>query len=76
MTVEEIREKLKTSEYDFLRNNKHLGSNIILLGLGGSYSYGMNIEGKSDIDIRGVALNSTELWSDCRRKYRYYDLQL
>lgn len=46
MTVEEIREKLKTSEYDFLRNNKHLGSNIILLGLGGSYSYGMNIEGK------------------------------
>ena len=60
MTVEEIREKLKTSEYDFLRNNKHLGSNIILLGLGGSYSYGMNIEGKSDIDIRGVALNSKE----------------
>lgn len=60
MTVEEIREKLKTSEYDFLRNNKHLGSNIILLGLGGSYSYGMNIEGKSDIDIRGVALNSRE----------------
>ena len=60
MTVEEIRAKLKTSEYDFLRNNKHLGSNIILLGLGGSYSYGMNIEGKSDIDIRGVALNSKE----------------
>lgn len=60
MTVEEIREKLKTSEYDFLRNNKHLGSNIILLGLGGSYSYGMNIEGNSDIDIRGVALNSKE----------------
>ena len=60
MTVEEIREKLKTSEYDFLRNNKHLGSNIILLGLGGSYSYGMNIEGQSDIDIRGVALNSKE----------------
>lgn len=60
MTVEEIREKLKTLEYDFLRNNKHLGSNIILLGLGGSYSYGMNIEGKSDIDIRGVALNSKE----------------
>ena len=60
MTIEEIREKLKTSEYDFLRNNKHLGSNIILLGLGGSYSYGMNIEGKSDIDIRGVALNSKE----------------
>ena len=48
---------LKQSEYDFLRTNKHLGSNIILLGLGGSYSYGTNIE-SSDIDIRGVALNS------------------
>ena len=31
MTVEEIREKLKTPEYDFLRNNQHLGSNIIQL---------------------------------------------
>lgn len=60
MTIEEIRKKLKTPEYDFLRNNQHLGSNIILLGLGGSYSYGMNIEGKSDVDIRGVALNSKE----------------
>lgn len=60
MTIEEIHEKLKAPEYDFLRNNQHLGSNIILLGLGGSYSYGMNIEGKSDIDIRGVALNSKE----------------
>ena len=48
MTVEEIREKLKTSEYDFLRNNKHLGRDSSV----------------------------TELWSDCRRKYRYYDLQL
>lgn len=28
--------------------------------MGGSYSYGMNIEGKSDIDIRGVTLNSKE----------------
>ena len=60
MTIEEIHEKLKAPEYDFLRNNQHLGSNIILLGLGGSYSYGMNIEGRSDIDIRGVALNSKE----------------
>lgn len=48
---------LKQSEYDFLRTNKHLGSNIILLGLGGSHSYGTNIE-SSDIDIRGIALNS------------------
>jgi predicted nucleotidyltransferase len=44
-------------EYDFLKTNPHLGSNIILLGLGGSHAYGTNVEG-SDVDIRGVALNS------------------
>lgn len=48
---------LKTPEYDFLKTNPHLGSNIILLGLGGSHAYGTNVEG-SDIDIRGIALNS------------------
>jgi predicted nucleotidyltransferase len=48
---------LKQPEYDFLKTNKHLGSNIILLGLGGSHSYGTNIE-SSDLDIRGIALNS------------------
>ena len=48
---------LKTPEYDFLRTNPHLGNNIILLGLGGSHAYGTNVEG-SDIDVRGIALNS------------------
>ncbi len=48
---------LHSKEYDFLRREEHLGSRIILLGLAGSYSYGTNNE-KSDIDIRGVALNS------------------
>lgn len=48
---------LKKSEYDFLKTNEHLGSNIILLGLGGSHAYGTNIEG-SDLDCRGIALNS------------------
>lgn len=57
MTVEQICELMKTDEYDFLRTNPHLGSNIILLGLGGSHAYGTNIEG-SDVDIRGIALNS------------------
>ena len=60
MTIEEIKKKVAGPDYDFLRNNEHLGSNIILLGLGGSYSYGMSIEGKSDVDIRGVSLNSKE----------------
>ena len=52
--------RLNGQEYEFLKNDEHLGSNIILLGLGGSYSYGMSIEGKSDVDIRGVSLNSKE----------------
>lgn len=45
--------------YDFLKHNKHLGDNIILLALGGSYAYGTNKE-DSDIDLRGIALNSKE----------------
>jgi predicted nucleotidyltransferase len=48
---------LKTPEYEFLKTNPHLGNNIILLGLGGSHAYGTNVE-SSDVDIRGVALNS------------------
>jgi predicted nucleotidyltransferase len=50
---------LKTPEYEFLKTNPHLGNNIIMLGLGGSHAYGTSVEG-SDIDIRGVALNSKE----------------
>ena len=42
MTIDEIKEKVNGQEYEFLKNDEHLGSNIILLGLGGSYSYGMN----------------------------------
>ena len=57
LTVEEIKKKLNNQEYDFLRTDEHLGENIILLGLGGSYAYGTNIE-SSDVDCRGVALNS------------------
>lgn len=48
---------LKAGEYDFIHTNKHLGKSVILLGLAGSYSYGTNNE-NSDIDIRGVTLNS------------------
>lgn len=50
------REILKNKEYDFIKTNKYLGKNIILLGLAGSYSYGTNNE-NSDIDIRGITLN-------------------
>ena len=57
MDINGIKQLIKTPEYDFLRTNEHLGDNIILLGLGGSHAYGTNKEG-SDIDIRGVAINS------------------
>lgn len=51
---------LKTEQYDFLRTNEHLGKNIILLTLGGSYAYGMAKPGISDVDVRGIALNSKQ----------------
>ena len=59
MTIEQIKEKINSNEYDFLRDNIHLGDKICLLGLGGSYAYGTNNE-NSDLDIRGFALNSKE----------------
>ena len=58
MEIEQIFRLLCESEYDFLRENEHLKDRIVLLTLGGSYTYGTNIE-TSDVDIRGCALNST-----------------
>lgn len=52
-----ITELLTSREYDFLRTNPRLGKNIMLLTFGGSHAYGTNIE-TSDVDIRGMALNS------------------
>ena len=57
MTLDQIKEKVNSEEYNFLRKNEHLGNNIILLGLGGSHAYGMDKE-DSDLDVRGLALNS------------------
>lgn len=59
MNMNEIKEKVFNSdEYSFLKQ-KPLGDNIILIGLGGSYAYGTNVEG-SDVDIRGIATNSAK----------------
>lgn len=57
MTIEQIKEMVSGSDYDFLRTNEHLRNRIVFLTLGGSYSYGTNIE-TSDVDVRGCALNS------------------
>lgn len=57
MNINQIKEKLKTEEYDFIRRDEHLDNNIIILTLGGSHAYGMNKE-SSDLDVRGIALNS------------------
>lgn len=59
MKTEQIRQVLKTESYSFLRDNKNLGSQIILLTLGGSHSYGMEQE-TSDLDVRGIAQNPKE----------------
>ena len=48
---------LQRPEYSFLQDNRHLGKNIMLIGLGGSYAYGTNTK-DSDIDIRGITYNS------------------
>ena len=56
--VNNISELLKSQSYDFLRNNENLAENIILLGYGGSYAYGTNND-NSDVDIRGIATNSS-----------------
>lgn len=57
MELKEIKEKVASEEYGFLKTNPHLGNNIIILGLGGSHAYGTNTI-DSDLDVRGCALNS------------------
>ena len=44
MGIENIGTMLRAKEYDFLRENKNLGNNIILLGFRGSHAYGTNNE--------------------------------
>lgn len=57
MRIEQIKSKVFSKEYDFLRTNEYLKNNVILLTLGGSHAYGTSVE-SSDIDLRGCALNT------------------
>ena len=59
LTKKELEEIVSRPEYDFLRTNPRLKDKILFLTVGGSHSYGTDIEG-SDIDIRGVAMNSAD----------------
>ena len=55
MNEQEKQKILSLPEYNFIKTNPRL-QHIMLLGLGGSHSYGTNIP-SSDIDIRGIARN-------------------
>ena len=59
MTRDELKNIIKSEPYDFLRTDPHLAGRLMFLTIGGSHAYGTNIEG-SDVDIRGVVLNSKE----------------
>ena len=61
LSIDEIIDLINTSpDYDFIKSDPHLGEKrLALLGLGGSYAYGTARPG-SDVDIRGIALNSKE----------------
>ena len=57
--IKKIRKRMQSDDYRFFHENNNLGKNIILIGLGGSYAYGMNKD-SSDLDIRGISLNKKE----------------
>ena len=59
MTLNEIKTRLKSDVYNFLREDEHLGKNIVLLGLGGSHAYGLSTQ-NSDLDVRGICANKKD----------------
>lgn len=56
MEVKEIKKLIRSDVYNFLKTDKSLNKNIILLCLGGSHAYGTNTQ-NSDLDVRGITLN-------------------
>jgi predicted nucleotidyltransferase len=68
----DINKVIKLKEYEFLKTNEHLGNRIMFVTLGGSHAYGTNIE-TSDIDIRGIALNSPDELIGIKEWEQYID---
>lgn len=61
MKLNEIRNKLNSNEYKFLKDEAVLGDNLMLLTLGGSFAYGTNIQTEahtSDLDLRGIRIDT------------------
>ena len=59
--IKAIKNKIfNGEEYKFLWNNDNLNENIILLTLGGSHAYGTSLNNNSDIDCRGITLNTSK----------------
>lgn len=54
-----INEVISEKSYDFLRDNHYLKGNMLFVTFGGSHAYGLSGP-TSDIDIRGVCLNSKD----------------
>lgn len=55
--MRDIHEMISAPEYNFLRENEHLGDRLALLAFGGSYAHGTATE-ESDVILRGCAINS------------------
>ncbi len=67
-----FKELINSKEYDFLRTNPKLKDRIILLVVGGSYSYGTNSK-NSDIDIRGIYLETKDVSLGFNDELQYND---
>lgn len=59
MDITYIKDKVNSSEYEFLRTDPNLGKNILILTTAGSIAYGTNVD-TSDIDIRGVTIETKQ----------------
>lgn len=72
MNVEDLKRKIDTREYDFLRKDPRFGKNLFILAAGGSYAYGVE-DSTSDINAIGIALNSKKEVLTGRGFERFYD---